>query len=156
MPAIPVKVLAIFIICVTLCCHSTRSLAEVYRWVDENGKVHFSDKKPQDQTKQVEAVDVKAPPVIDNPELHQTMEQNRERFKALDAEREMKAKQEAKENAEKQRNKKMCGYMRRKLAAMEKSSYVYTYNKNGERVIQNDATRDKAIKDAKKFINKNC
>ncbi len=36
--------------------------AEVYRWVDENGKVHFSDKKPVDDG--AETVDIKAPPVL--------------------------------------------------------------------------------------------
>ena len=34
------------------------SVAQVYRWVDENGKVHYSDKKPSgDDKQQVELVD---------------------------------------------------------------------------------------------------
>ena len=31
--------------------------AEVYKWVDENGKVHFSDKKPEDS--QAETLDIR-------------------------------------------------------------------------------------------------
>ena len=36
--------------------------AQVYRWVDEDGKVHFSDKKPE--TKAAETVNIEAPPVL--------------------------------------------------------------------------------------------
>ena len=36
--------------------------AEVYKWVDENGRVHFSDNKPED--KQVQAVDVR--PIVNS------------------------------------------------------------------------------------------
>ena len=37
---------------------STAAQAQVYKWVDENGKVHYSDKKPPDNAQQkVEVVD---------------------------------------------------------------------------------------------------
>ena len=33
-------------------------LSEVYKWVDEKGKVHFSDKKPDSEKANAETVDV--------------------------------------------------------------------------------------------------
>ncbi len=33
--------------------------AQIYKWVDENGKVHYSDKKPRDQQVDVETEDIK-------------------------------------------------------------------------------------------------
>ena len=41
---------------------TTSFAAEIYRWVDENGKVHFSDKKPVDDG--AETIDIDAPPVL--------------------------------------------------------------------------------------------
>ncbi|MDE1465215.1 DUF4124 domain-containing protein [Spartinivicinus poritis] len=41
--------------------------AEIYRWVDQNGKVHFSDKKPQH--KQVNTVNINQTNTYQNVEL---------------------------------------------------------------------------------------
>ena len=40
---------------ITLSIITSTHAAEIYRWVDENGKVHFTDKKPG-QEKQAEEV----------------------------------------------------------------------------------------------------
>ena len=42
---------------------STPASAQIYRWVDANGKVHFSDTKPAGEASQ--KVDINAPPVGD-------------------------------------------------------------------------------------------
>lgn len=42
----PIRSRLLFIMCLLL---STASIAEVYKWVDENGKVRFSDKAPDDK-----------------------------------------------------------------------------------------------------------
>lgn len=36
-------------LCSVLCVLSVPALAEVYKWVDENGKVHFGDRAPADK-----------------------------------------------------------------------------------------------------------
>ena len=48
------KLLILLSVCL---CFSSLSTAGIYKWVDENGKVHFSDKKPVSQG--VEEVDVR-------------------------------------------------------------------------------------------------
>lgn len=40
---------------------------QVYRWVDENGVVHYSDQPPDDDQVATEAVDLNVPPGIGNP-----------------------------------------------------------------------------------------
>lgn len=144
------------VISTVLLLFSNTAVAEVYRWVDKSGKVHFSDKKPQDQNKSVESIEVNAPPIVDNPELERTRQQNRARFEALDAERELKAKQQAQINAAKKRKHQHCSFLRRKLAAYEKAAYLYKLDKNGERIIQEDKTKQKAIQELKKVIRKEC
>ncbi|CAA0107659.1 Uncharacterised protein [BD1-7 clade bacterium] len=48
-------VLALFIL---LVLHSLAAEAEIYKWVDENGKVHFSDKKQPDKTQEAIELDI--------------------------------------------------------------------------------------------------
>ncbi|MBA1331992.1 hypothetical protein QQ73_12985 [Candidatus Endoriftia persephone str. Guaymas] len=38
------KILAVLALCLLIAGHAT---AEIFKWTDRNGKVHFSDKKPR-------------------------------------------------------------------------------------------------------------
>ncbi|MEQ8690990.1 MAG: DUF4124 domain-containing protein [Pseudomonadales bacterium] len=65
-----VPVLACVLVCVKACVlvcgliaglgYASAAAAQIYRWVDENGKVHFSDEKPVDK-----AADVVQPAIAD-------------------------------------------------------------------------------------------
>ena len=70
------------------------SAAQIYRWVDENGKVHFSDKKPE--TREAETVSVEAPPVLppDEGELRR-----RELLRRAEADFQYKRRRAAEEDA---------------------------------------------------------
>ena len=46
--------LTFFLVCI-ICAAASSVNAEVYRWVDENGKVHYSDKKPKEQAEDISA-----------------------------------------------------------------------------------------------------
>ncbi|MGB1222397.1 MAG: DUF4124 domain-containing protein, partial [Alcanivoracaceae bacterium] len=37
---------------------------EMFRWMDENGKVHFSDEPPEKRPDMAEEVEIKAPPKL--------------------------------------------------------------------------------------------
>ena len=76
---------ALFILALTFAL--TAYAADIYRWVDEDGNVHFSDTKPgEDKTTEVIAPDIRQPGVPDEGELRR-----REYLKSadlIDAERE--------------------------------------------------------------------
>jgi len=44
MQNVMLKILAVLALCLLIAGHAT---AEIFKWTDENGKVHFSDKKPR-------------------------------------------------------------------------------------------------------------
>lgn len=49
----------VWVFCLLSCCFllTASGMAQVYKWVDEDGKVHFSDKKPATQS--AEELDIK-------------------------------------------------------------------------------------------------
>ena len=52
LPANRLKAIALHVLTALILLNlSAVGAAEIYRWVDENGKVHFSDRKPQDTAK---------------------------------------------------------------------------------------------------------
>lgn len=55
------------VLLVTVVLSTSSVSAEVYRWVDTNGKVHFSDKKPQHE--QAKPVDINVTNTYQNIEL---------------------------------------------------------------------------------------
>src|SRR5262245_46650909 len=67
--------------------------ADVYRWKDEQGKYHFSDKRAA--TKEAETISVKAPVQQPNPELEEYRQSVKTNLAALDAERKQAAQREA-------------------------------------------------------------
>lgn len=58
-----VKRLVIFYFCVISC---NVVLADIVKWVDENGKVHFGDRVPEKYRDQVEDVDVSGANIVKN------------------------------------------------------------------------------------------
>jgi hypothetical protein len=54
----------LFYTLMTLLFISSTSYAEIYKWVDENGKVHYSDKKPDEDKLKVEQFEIKPPPKV--------------------------------------------------------------------------------------------
>ncbi len=85
--------------------------AEIYKWVDENGKVHFSDKRnsKSDATKPVEKVEVEsvnetsAPPSFDNiyREMHkQELAKQRIQRQRVMQQQQLKAEQNKKARCE--------------------------------------------------------
>ena len=55
---------SVFIVCSLLLC-ATAAAQQVYRWVDENGVVHYSDQPPPDD--RAETVDLEVPEGFSNP-----------------------------------------------------------------------------------------
>lgn len=43
------------ILCLVCGLHSAGAFAEVFRWVDSNGKVHYSDKRPKENAEDITA-----------------------------------------------------------------------------------------------------
>lgn len=132
--------------------------AEVYKWVDAQGKVHYGERPPvgQDATELHRASQPYTPPAED-------VERARERTELLlegqrrhrEAEQEAQAREAAKAREQAQR-KRRCQIARRNHRVLEVGRPVYKTNDNGERVYLEDAERQAEIARWAKQIETYC
>lgn len=102
--------------------------AKVYRWVDENGKVHFSDSPqdlPTDSAETAEQVEIKGP--ARQVDAHRDAEQRKKNARWFDqrtADREREAQQREKEQKklakQNQKKREACVKARNRLADAER------------------------------------
>lgn len=129
--------------------------AEIYRWTDDQGKVHFSDKPVSDKAKQVK-IKV-APATPQNKQNIQERKLKAERFlRAREEEREEKNKEIAKKKELKKKRERKCKAAQREYGRMSRARTIYYKGKDGARDYIGDNERTKLLKAAKAEIKKWC
>ncbi len=156
--------------------------AQVYRWVDKDGKVHFSDQPPPNEAKGVTAkkidarpasgsvatpppspaaakdgkVDPKAPPKDAKPESQKTLAEKAKDFEKR-REEEAKAAKKAEEQAKvDESNKERCMQAQRYLRDLESGRPIATSNSKGERELMDDAARSAEMGRARAAVSESC
>lgn len=130
---------------------------KVYKWVDENGQIHYSNQKPD--TENVETVKLKKAPKIVKKETEET---NTEVANVTAAEEPVdpEAEKEAKKQmakADAANRKKQCDAARKNLNALNTSTRVAQVDEaTGTRTIMTDEQRVKAFQQANKAIKDFC
>jgi len=113
-------------------CSPVLSYAEVYRWVDEAGKVHFSDKPISDKA---ETVDINVTPSVpETPLAREERKQKAEKY--LRARKEERAEIDKKQKEKKRlaaERKKNCAAAKKEYKRVTEASAVYFKNKDGTR-----------------------
>jgi len=126
----------------------------VYKWVDANGRVVYSDQPPQGDVKS-EVVRPPPPPVNPNAatelEDRQIADKQREKKRADEA----LAAQQARELSE--RRREACVSALGQMRALQRTSeVVYRFNERGERVLMTDDARRAAIEREQRIVRENC
>jgi len=130
--------------------------AGVYKWVDENGKVHYGDQPQASQpTVEIKVDDtVPAPSYSDN-EL--SREEKRERLlQSMEEDRVEKQEAREKQQAVKEKNRQSCNRYRDKMRHYERASSLYKLDKDGNRVYMSGGDRARATKNLQANIKKYC
>lgn len=125
--------------------------AEVYKWVDDDGRVHYSD-RPGAQARQLN-IDI-GPAVGDA-----GIDRKEKRQRYLDAVAKERADKEQKEQEEKQRKaeqQRRCLFAKDRLYRLRRAGYLYDLDQSGERVVLTDSERETAIQDFEKNIQRYC
>lgn len=129
---------------------------QVYKWVDENGKVHFGDKPPvNSKAEELNLPEVKS---ADTPEVThaERIERQRRLVKALEEERKekQKAKQEKKDKEAKQ--VAACKQLKGRIKHSETINRYFRYDEQGERTYYSDAEADAFRNKLKAAYQQNC
>lgn len=127
---------------------SGTALAEVYRWTDSNGKVHFSDKKPAE----VKAEDISEKVKQQNIDTSTAERQKLETIfrKENEADRAYKMQQDQKPIADIQK----CQEAREYLKIVE--GRVRFFDEDGRAVKVTEAERIKRAQEARDYVEENC
>jgi len=129
--------------------------AEVYRWVDENGRVHYSDKPVSDKAKTVDIKTGPAPAPATNDGLDRKS-RTEQYLRARELERaEIDRKQKEKKRLKAERKTK-CAAAKKEYKRQVTALALYYKNKDGSRKYLEDDERQKSQAAAKAEIKKWC
>lgn len=140
---------------------SCQSLAtKIYKWVDENGQIHYSSNKPANQ--ETETVKVrKGPKAVAKTSADEVVSSDESKSDGSDNSSEMDA--EAKAAAKKElaaadriNRKKQCDVARKNYNSLNATVRVVRTNEKGETVRMTDDERVNALATAKKAMNQYC
>lgn len=131
---------------------------QINKWVDSEGKVHYSD-QPVPEKAKAKSLNIgtqPAAPAAEGKASAQSMADKEQEYrKRKAAESDAKAKQE-KADAEVRLKEKNCAGARGNLRTLLDEGRLVQINAAGEREYMDDTTRQRAIQDAQKSIDEWC
>jgi multidrug efflux pump subunit AcrA (membrane-fusion protein) len=127
--------------------------AELSKWVDEQGKVHYSDRPPVG----VEATPVRAapPPAIEPAPPKSYIEREAELRKAQQSEAE-KAQEATRRQSSAEIEKANCNAAQQTVRSLQQDGRIVEYDEAGERRFLGDDERQQRIAEAQAEIEKWC
>jgi hypothetical protein len=128
--------------------------AEIVKWVDDKGEIHYSDQPPANARKS-QSLNIKNQPSASSPERKSLPEQDME-FRQRRMEAEDADKKAAEEKKQAEIAKQNCAAARGNLKMLQDGMRLTKYNEKGERVFLDDAERAKAIDEAQRAVSDWC
>ena len=149
---------AVFIVATVLAVFDTVAGDEIYRWVDENGVVHFGD-QPAGQ-ENIEKVDLRQrrPVTIETPDNQPQTDGEPLVAEPSYAEKTRQERTEKRQQASQKRKEiaVQCAHQRQLLARFEPHPRVMIRNEDGTVSRIDDNKRLQILADAKTYISENC
>ena len=132
---------------------SVSAYGALNKWVDSEGKVHYSDEPPpSDVTVQPLAI----PSVASGVPAQKSIAEREAEWKKAKKEREEAAQNAAQQQEEALAKQKNCAGAKANLQTLESGMLITTFDEKGERVNMDDAARQQGIEDARKQISEYC
>lgn len=122
---------------------SVTAQAEVYRWVDDNGRVHFSDKAPVGGKAQaMDLPTAKDEPGTPDLSEFERMQRQKKLVKMLEEERLAKEEQRAKLAQEAEERAQYCTRFKNRLSYLDQYTHFYDEKEDGTREYMSDQEAD--------------
>lgn len=126
--------------------------AELYRWTDENGRVHFGDRPPEEEDHAAEQIEVQQPkPIGQGTDLQQINERLQE---LRDQESERTERQEARAESRAQAREEACEEARDRHVRLGRRFLYRREDGDTYSVSTEEAARDR--EELKQWIDENC
>ncbi len=134
--------------------------AQIYKWVDEKGRTHYSENPPPEGKASTKVAPPPPPPsggsgsaTRESPEAWKEKDAEWRRRRLERGEAEDKARRRGEQEAARRRD--ACRRAQRELHILQ-AGPVYSVNERGERVYLEDKDRPAAIAAARKLVDANC
>ena len=138
---------------VPLLASGAAAAQSMYKWVDQNGKVTYSDQPPVGKVRSNEVISI---PGATNPgAARQLIDQDAQFKKRQDDAAKAQAAAAKKEEFDKQKVD-TCTRARTELRALRDNTPLVKLNEKGERVLLDGAARDAESKRMETFVEENC
>lgn len=115
--------------------------AEVYRWTDEHGQVHFSQRPPPGGAQTMDLPATGTRNVPEDSELVERRQRERRLLEAYDYEREQKKARQAREASVQQKAAAQCASLQQYWRRLSFDGPVYIKREDGEREYLSDEQR---------------
>ena len=144
-------------VCLGFLCASAHA-GEIFKWVDEQGNVHYSQDPPMNKSAQPMNIKVPKTPAESEEASAQTASTAAEKPPAGDEDKaaEQKALQEAATRKREEAEKKNCQIAMKRLATITAGGRLYEVDENGERHYWDDQTLKAKQADAQKDVDQWC
>jgi len=139
--------------------------AQLYKWVDADGKVHYSDQPPPATARKEQKLNIRTtPPESAAPSAEGEVPAAKPAAGPTTAEREMeyrkrKVEEEQKQQkaeAEQKHMQENCLNAQRRARNYQEDGRIFTVDEKGERVYMDDEARMRNLRDAQLEIAKYC
>jgi hypothetical protein len=130
--------------------------AQIYKWVDENGKTQYTDlPPPPGVAKEGQRLNIKSSPISGNNETSKSKNLGEERLE-FDKRQQQKKEEEVKQQAKAEENKKKCIDAQGQLRLYTDSPRLTLPDGAGGIAFVEDDARQKKIADANKAVATFC
>ena len=135
--------------------------AGITRWVDADGKVHFSDQTPPPTAKSQKTLDIKTSPAApkassDGKNGEKSLAEKELESRKRRVETEEAAARQSRDQENAKQKKENCAQARNQLQALQDGQRISRFDEKGERVFLEDSARPKAIEDARRSVDSWC
>ena len=148
----PMKKITLFI-ALALLCASNGFAAKIYKWTDSNGNVHYGERPPSEQARELNLPNVH-PSDSDTPAS--TPQDVNKLLDTLQKERDEKAKKAAIAEEERRAREQNCKAAKRNATGYEIGGRIYEIDENGERRYLGDAEIEQKLQESRKAVEKWC
>jgi hypothetical protein len=151
------KILGHFIclLLITFLINTSDVVAEVYKWVDEKGNVHFGDRPSDSKAEKIDIKESAGSPTVD-PGQKNRQEKQHKLLDLMEEERNEKKEKKAKLKEEKKKRKKMCLEAKDYQKSFKEAGAIYALDDEGNRVFYSKDEREARERELVDKINKWC
>jgi hypothetical protein len=134
--------------------------AQLYKWVDANGRVQYSDRKPTDAKQQpqevrntVSSIGAQSTGAAEGGKSAAELDKEFQKRRQEQAETQQKQQQAA---ADQKQSSEACDAARRNLAGLNSGQRVARFNQQGEKSYLDDAQRAQETERAQQQVQASC